>query len=85
MSDRYSHRDNERGLRGEQYVKRKHDLEDSDVQWCDLRNPRTGSANLARCSRSLSPTCRLRSATSSNFRAMIFSSTVGTLISCSPA
>lgn len=45
MTDRYSHRDNDRGLRGENYVKRKHDLEDSDVPWCDLRNPRTGSAH----------------------------------------
>jgi hypothetical protein len=39
------HEHTERGLRGEKYVARRDDLEPAEVDWCDLRNPRTGSAH----------------------------------------
>jgi|GEM_PF-2184495 hypothetical protein len=45
MADQYSHQHNDRGRRGESYVRRRDDLEASEVDWCDLRNPRTNSAH----------------------------------------
>ena len=39
-----SHEDNDRGRRGESYVKQRDDLEKcTENEWCDLVNPRTGS------------------------------------------
>jgi len=45
MTDRWSHKHTDRGRKGESYIRRKYDLEDAEVDWCDLRNPRTGSAH----------------------------------------
>ena len=39
-----SHEDNRRGLNGEDYVRRRDDLEACpETEWCDLINPRTGA------------------------------------------
>ena len=38
-----SHRHNDRGRRSEDYIRRKHDLEECPEDWCDAINPRTGS------------------------------------------